>query len=613
MAGAGTAGVTYAGATSDEGIRREDQGDDVSGATYTARSYQLGGGQPADPNKPAQVELDNSAPGQTEPTQESTVARDSSLAGAGTLLGGGVAASSVLAAEGEHKDDQEVSDATYTDRAYPVGSTTGTSSDPTKGTYSTLQERVVPTDDSSSRLAPHVPGEFPTETGEDPQRMPGGFPAEPGEEADRAVASGSTIATSMGIVSAAGLGAGAAGYEASKSSAEPTTTESSLHPGGESFPIMTTTNSVRHETPATQTSQESEDHTGRNTAIAGGAVAATGAAGAGTYYATRDEDKVDMGPTTLASQAAPVADTSQESEDHTGRNAAIAGGAVAGTGAAAAGTYYATRDEPATDTGPASKTIGPHESNAANVMDPRVKPEPEKMKQEKTSAGPHKSDMANKADPRVTSDPEKAKDEEAKKREEEANKQEQEEHNYGRDAAVVGGVGAAGAAGYAGYEATKEEEPTTQSSQEASTSDNKTSTDSQGDHYLHKKSAEEKGEKKPSLIQKILHPNKSKQQEKEYQEHQEQVARSSHEQPAGFDQAQQKSRHIGTDGPIGDERQVSGLESSKSGGDGGEVAPTQSKSAAPLPTNDEDGMITLVNEGADPDAHHIVVREHPSG
>ena len=59
------------------------------------------------------------------------------------------------------------------------------------------------------------------------------------------------------------------------------------------------------------------------------------------------------------------------------------------------------------DTGPASKTIGPHESNIANILDPRVLPEPEKMK-ESTTVGPHKSDMLNKLDPRVTSDPAEA-------------------------------------------------------------------------------------------------------------------------------------------------------------------------------------------------------------
>jgi hypothetical protein len=54
-------------------------------------------------------------------------------------------------------------------------------------------------------------------------------------------------------------------------------------------------------------------------------------------------------------------------------------------------------------TGPASNTLGPHSSNAANVADPQVHPEPEKMREHKT-AGPHNSDMLNKLDPRVDSD-----------------------------------------------------------------------------------------------------------------------------------------------------------------------------------------------------------------
>ena len=36
------------------------------------------------------------------------------------------------------------------------------------------------------------------------------------------------------------------------------------------------------------------------------------------------------------------------------------------------------------DSGPASKTIGPHDSNIANVLDPRVKPQPELMKGNKS-------------------------------------------------------------------------------------------------------------------------------------------------------------------------------------------------------------------------------------
>ncbi|KAH0365089.1 hypothetical protein KCU65_g6312, partial [Aureobasidium melanogenum] len=83
-----------------------------------------------------------------------------------------------------------------------------------------------------------------------------------------------------------------------------------------------------------------------------------------------------------------------------------------------------------TETDPASKTVGPHKSNLMNVIDPRVQPEPEKMK-DRTTAGPHQSDMMNRADPRVDSDLSK-----------------QNEHHYGRDAAVAGGLGTAGAGAY---------------------------------------------------------------------------------------------------------------------------------------------------------------------
>ncbi|UJO14217.1 hypothetical protein CLAFUW4_02814 [Fulvia fulva] len=84
----------------------------------------------------------------------------------------------------------------------------------------------------------------------------------------------------------------------------------------------------------------------------------------------------------------------QTGDHHYGRDAALG----AGAGAAGYGAYEAAQGRG--DTGPASKTIGPHDSNIANIVDPRVQPEPEKMKDSKTT-GPHSSDLANKADPRV--------------------------------------------------------------------------------------------------------------------------------------------------------------------------------------------------------------------
>ena len=159
------------------------------------------------------------------------------------------------------------------------------------------------------------------------------------------------------------------------------------------------------------------------------------------------------------------------------------------------GGYEAMKGD---DTGPASKTIGPYESNVANVLDPRVKPEPEKMKEnEPVASGQYKPDTANTADPRVTSDSEKAVQDEPTQEQ-----PPQDDTHYGRDAAVAGGVGAAG---LGTYEATKG-----RSNENPSQEDTRVSTDSQGHHHLHKKGTEQPGEKKPSLMTRILHPHRHK-------------------------------------------------------------------------------------------------------
>lgn len=79
-------------------------------------------------------------------------------------------------------------------------------------------------------------------------------------------------------------------------------------------------------------------------------------------------------------------------------------------------------------TGPASHTIGPHNSDTANVLDPRVQPDPRVQHGAHTTSGPHQSDLANRADPRVDSD-------------------RSNQHHYGRDAALAGGAGTAAAYG----------------------------------------------------------------------------------------------------------------------------------------------------------------------
>ncbi|OAG01975.1 uncharacterized protein CC84DRAFT_1167136 [Paraphaeosphaeria sporulosa] len=263
----------------------------------------------------------------------------------------------------------------------------------------------------------------------------------------------------------------------------------------------------------------SEHQYGRDAAIAGG----LGAAGVGAYAAGKhhDKDSADVGSEIFPNEPNPytknpvdprlgttskVGFTEQRfdtaaSSNRSPRNAVLTGGAIGSSqpstqeapkapelsnkeypsagqdvksdsqhhygrdAATTAGLYASQRDaEPAS--GPASSTIGPHKSNVANVLDPRVQPDPELQKHNNaaptvedpapSTVGPHKSDVANIVDPRVLPDPQKQK---AVSKEETRDQQ----HHYGRDAAVAGG---AGAAGYGAYEVAKSygDHPSTQPS-----------------------------------------------------------------------------------------------------------------------------------------------------
>jgi hypothetical protein len=222
--------------------------------------------------------------------------------------------------------------------------------------------------------------------------------------------------------------------------------------------------------------EERQHHYGRDAAIGGGALGAGALAGSAlsgdrhhdttlkdssslptTQHTTGTTNPSTVGTTSTTHQLPSATTTTStttgtstsyqptsaygepQPQHHYGRDAGLAG-AGAGVGAATAAglAHSGSRDQPAgqhtvgsTTEDPASKTIGPHKSNIANILDPRVQPDPTKQK-EHTTTGPHQSDMLNKADPRV--------DDKAS------------QHHYGRDAAVAGG---AGAAGYGAYEAAK--------------------------------------------------------------------------------------------------------------------------------------------------------------
>jgi hypothetical protein len=156
----------------------------------------------------------------------------------------------------------------------------------------------------------------------------------------------------------------------------------------------------------------------------------------------------------------------RQPDHHYGRDAGLAA-----AGAAAAGGVYAANRDSRAETGPASNTIGPHSSNAANVLDPRVQPDPTQQIHHNVgptgedpasrTIGPHDSNWKNIIDPRVQPDPSKQKEhttagphqsDTLNKLDPKVNEKasQQGEHHYSRDAAVVGGTGAAG---YGAYEA----------------------------------------------------------------------------------------------------------------------------------------------------------------
>ena len=301
--GTAAGGATAAGTAAHEGIVRENNGDDVSSATYTARSYPLTDRSlgPAGSKEP----VVDSSEDRRAPEEVSSTTRDTSLAGAGTLIGAGTVSAGALAAQEDKRNAEDVDNATYTDRAYPVGSALESTSNPQEGTISANAQDIKEPEklDSASRLAPHVPGEFPTETGDDPH-VPGGFPSDDTSKA----------------------------------------TESDLHPGGSSFPY-----------------ESSQPSSGSNKGAIAGTAAALGVGGGAAYAATRGNDDKDWpesprdvgrdhaqnltirepGSPEVNSSRAPEATKDEESKS--GNNKGVIGAAAAAVGLGGAGTYLATR------------------------------------------------------------------------------------------------------------------------------------------------------------------------------------------------------------------------------------------------------------------------------
>nr|POE85191.1 hypothetical protein CFP56_67349 [Quercus suber] len=426
------------------------------------------------------------------------IGNSDSLQGHNEALGPGVgvAGGAGLAAyEQTLEPKQDVADATYTYSSQHVGGVGGHRDDekPVEGYLH--HTRGPHATDTANMLDPHVPGEFPTASGEDRHNL---------GNREAAIIGGTGLGTA---------GVGAAGYETGKHYEQP----SQSLPGQPEQP---------------------QHHYGRDAAIIGGTGVGAAGLGAAGYEVTRLGHEPPVASTvqplsstgqplgqntlvptqavggtapaynTYAPSASPADSATarplQDPQHHYGRDAAIAGGG----GVIGAGAYEAMQGRG--DTGPASKTVGPHDSNIANIVDPRVQPQPEKMK-DHTTSGPYQSDTLNKVDPRVKPDstPQNLRD----------------EPHDDRNAAM------AGAAGPGAYETAKKPEhddlhPYTEHShsklhKKADPRGPTGASNVMHERHEHKlqeareaeaAKAHERAdqEKKPSLIQRILHPGQNK-------------------------------------------------------------------------------------------------------
>lgn len=389
--------------------------------------------------------------------------------------------------EHQHAPRDDFTPATHTAGSEPVGGAAPFHQDGEQPVEGYVHHASGPhKTDIANKLDPHVPGEYPSESGVDPHAH-GDF--------GRDAALGTTAATG-----AAGLGA--AGYEAGRRD-EPSTT-STMQPSqpfegtssqmtGEELPIRTTTNTLHSGTTVAQSDEprQSEHHYGRDAALAGGA----GAAGIGAYELGSGRQE----------PAQSFASHQPETSTHPVDQYNQAGGATA-TGL----PTYGSTTYPG-ETGAAS-------SGATNVMDPGMQTQRDETRYPATAGEPvsDTSRMGYASAPPV-----------------ETQAQEPEQHHYGRDAAVAGG---AGAAGLGAYEASKAHDqgaattqPTSAPQQEAvehhdhhghhdhnklhKRNDPRGHQEDKHERDLQKAREEEAarggdhGEKKQGLLSRIMHPH----------------------------------------------------------------------------------------------------------
>jgi len=522
LSGAGTAAAGAGGAYA---ATRSGNNDNIADPTHADRSFPLSGGAVVPPSTNT-----TSSPAYTDGAADQTSTSNNTsrppMTSMNTGTAGGTAAASGDAARANLGLDRfsalDHSSHSHSFRGDPCEAEPAEKTLPfVPGPHATV---------AANMLDPHVPGEFPRDDGLDPHSSQAGLsaplPSEPRTASqlpepthDHNRNREAAVIGGVGVVGAAEIGDLAA-HKKSTTTELPSTLSSPsaasplgsnpTHPeplGSHGALPDRTVPTQQPVSSSTVVDPEDEHHHGRNAALLGGGAAA---AGLGAYAATRNHEQQPLGPSATDSSVPqsgsyqPIAQSSpqhvpgnpltgkldaqpqtagyqttqqpplgQEKEHHYGRNAALAGGATAATGAAG----YAALDSGRGDTGPASKTIGPHDSNIANIVDPRVRPEPEKMK-DHTTSGPWQSDTLNKLDPKVESDPYKA-DVKAhgyatreptlpvqlqQNQQQQVPLEQDKQHHYGRDAALVGGTGAA-AYGASQLHDRHEQDPLTQTKQ----------------------------------------------------------------------------------------------------------------------------------------------------
>ncbi|KAI5367845.1 hypothetical protein Slin15195_G029780 [Septoria linicola] len=290
--------------------------------------------------------------------------------------------------------------------------------------------------------------------------------------------------------------------------------------------IQTPTNTTQYGSPSAQQTSTSSDHTTRNAALAGGVLGA-GALGTGAYAASRDHPSATTGQSGISQTAAPTSGLSQPTStsgatqdpafSHYGRDSSIPTTSGLGSRDISAPTTsgLGSRDTSA----PVASGLGSRDTSApvASGLGSRDTSAPvtsglgssSVTQPTNTTTTTTHGSVTPRSDVAQTGVPATAHD----------LKQDttREDHHYGRDAAVVGGVGAAGAGAYA---ATRDH------AEPGSTTHDAYGTDDPNKHNkLHKQSPDDKKLEKEHIKEEKHHQKELDKQQHEAQKQHEKDAK----------------------------------------------------------------------------------------